>query len=60
MICFFDDHAFVLVLGPLLIQVFCLSSREETCARLAKEKGLVVVPPYDHYNVIAGQVYFVK
>ncbi|VDI20595.1 serine racemase [Mytilus galloprovincialis] len=29
--------------------------REETCARMAKEKGLEIVPPYDHYNVIAGQ-----
>ncbi|CAG2195534.1 SRR [Mytilus edulis] len=28
----------------------------ETCARMAKEKGLEIVPPYDHYNVIAGQV----
>ena len=30
-------------------------SREELGARLAKERGLHVVPPYDHPHVIAGQ-----
>ena len=30
-------------------------SREEICAALAAERGLAVVPPYDHPQVIAGQ-----
>src|SRR6185503_19485218 len=30
-------------------------SREELGARLARERGLNVVPPYDHAHVIAGQ-----
>jgi threonine dehydratase len=30
-------------------------SREDLGARLAKERGLHVVPPYDHPHVIAGQ-----
>ncbi|HZE39028.1 MAG TPA: threonine/serine dehydratase [Stackebrandtia sp.] len=29
--------------------------REEACAELAAERGLAVVPPYDHRDVIAGQ-----
>ena len=29
--------------------------RESTAARLAAERGLIVVPPYDHPDVIAGQ-----
>ncbi|MGH8294730.1 MAG: threo-3-hydroxy-L-aspartate ammonia-lyase [Steroidobacteraceae bacterium] len=30
-------------------------SREEICATLARERGLTVIPPYDHPQVIAGQ-----
>jgi threonine dehydratase len=30
-------------------------SREEICAALAADRGLTVVPPYDHPQVIAGQ-----
>jgi threonine dehydratase len=30
-------------------------SREEIAARLAGERGLTVIPPYDHPDVIAGQ-----
>jgi threonine dehydratase len=30
-------------------------SREEIAARLAEERGLTVIPPYDHPDVIAGQ-----
>jgi threonine dehydratase len=30
-------------------------SREEICARLAAERSLTIVPPYDHPQVIAGQ-----
>jgi len=30
-------------------------SREEIAARLADERGLTVIPPYDHPDVIAGQ-----
>ncbi len=32
-----------------------LKAREETAARLARETGGVLVPPYDHPDVIAGQ-----
>jgi len=30
--------------------------RQETCDRVAREKGYHFVPPYDHPDVIAGQV----
>jgi threonine dehydratase len=30
-------------------------SREQIAARLAAERGLTVIPPYDHHDVIAGQ-----
>ena len=30
-------------------------SREEICARLAAERGLTIIPPFDHTQVIAGQ-----
>lgn len=30
-------------------------SREEICARLAADRGLTIIPPYDHPRVIAGQ-----
>ena len=30
-------------------------NREEIAARLAAERGLTVIPPYDHADVIAGQ-----
>lgn len=30
-------------------------SREEICARLAADRGLAIIPPYDHPQVIAGQ-----
>lgn len=29
--------------------------REELCAKLAHDKGLTLIPPYDHADVIAGQ-----
>src|SRR4029078_5810486 len=29
--------------------------REELAARMAQERGLVVIPPYDHPHVVAGQ-----
>lgn len=31
------------------------TAREEVGARLASERGLTVIPPYDHVNIIAGQ-----
>jgi threonine dehydratase len=31
------------------------AEREHTCAALAQERGLSVVPPYDHPDIIAGQ-----
>jgi threonine dehydratase len=30
-------------------------TREEIGARLAKERGLILIPPYDHADVVAGQ-----
>ena len=30
--------------------------REETCQRVAEEKGQTFIPPFDHYDVMAGQV----
>ena len=30
-------------------------SREEICARLAADRGLTIIPPFDHAQVIAGQ-----
>ena len=30
--------------------------REATCNRIAKETGKVIIPPFDHYDVIGGQV----
>jgi threonine dehydratase len=30
-------------------------SREEICATLAADRGLTIIPPYDHRQVIAGQ-----
>ena len=40
--------------GCALDQKYC--SRNEACDRLRKEKGLQFVPPFDHPDVIAGQV----
>lgn len=31
------------------------TAREEVAARIAEEKGFVIVPPYDHENIAAGQ-----
>ena len=31
------------------------SAREELAARIAQERGLTIIPPYDHPHVIAGQ-----
>ena len=30
-------------------------SREETCSKIIKEKGAILVHPFDDYNIIAGQ-----
>ena len=32
-----------------------LAAREETAARLVKETGAILIPPFDHADVIAGQ-----
>ena len=37
---------------------FCepnLESREEHCFRIHKERGYVIIPPFDDYRIIAGQ-----
>eukprot|EP00741_Cyanophora_paradoxa_P001352 tig00000480_g1308.t1 len=31
------------------------AAREETCARIVKETGGALIPPYDHVDVISGQ-----
>ncbi|XP_060561650.1 probable serine racemase [Ruditapes philippinarum] len=31
------------------------TARQETCDRVSQEKGYHFIPPYDHYDVIAGQ-----
>jgi threo-3-hydroxy-L-aspartate ammonia-lyase len=30
-------------------------SREEICAALAQDRGLTIIPPYDHPQIVAGQ-----
>ncbi|XP_062621082.1 serine racemase-like [Saccostrea cucullata] len=38
--------------------VFCEptpADRQSTCDRVSKENNFIIVPPYDHYDVIAGQ-----
>lgn len=30
-------------------------SRQETCERLSKENNLLIIPPYDDFDVISGQ-----
>ena len=38
--------------------IFCESSptsRKETCAQVAQNRGYHIIHPYDNYNVIAGQ-----
>ena len=41
--------------GEVLFYDRYSESREEICARLAAERGLTIIPPYDHPQVIAGQ-----
>ncbi|KAL4223179.1 hypothetical protein ACF0H5_016651 [Mactra antiquata] len=31
------------------------TARQQTCDKVSKERGYYFVPPYDHYDVIAGQ-----
>ena len=44
----------------LLLQKYTLSFiaflRVETCQKIAEETNQPIIPPYDDYNVIAGQV----
>ncbi|HEY9621718.1 MAG TPA: threo-3-hydroxy-L-aspartate ammonia-lyase [Crinalium sp.] len=35
-------------------------SREELCQTIARDRGMVIIPPYDHPHVIAGQGTAVK
>jgi threo-3-hydroxy-L-aspartate ammonia-lyase len=41
--------------GEIIFYDRYTESREEICAALAADRGLTVVPPYDHPQVIAGQ-----
>ena len=34
--------------------------REETCQKVSLEKQQTIIPPFDHYDVIAGQVKFLS
>lgn len=36
-----------------------LICRQGTCERVAKERGYTIIPPYDHCDVIGGQVILV-
>ena len=38
------------------IKFLCLYFRQRTCDNVAAEKSYHFIPPYDHYDVIAGQV----
>jgi threo-3-hydroxy-L-aspartate ammonia-lyase len=41
--------------GEIIFYDRYTESREEICAALAADRGLTVIPPYDHAQVIAGQ-----
>ncbi|HEV7138870.1 MAG TPA: threo-3-hydroxy-L-aspartate ammonia-lyase [Steroidobacteraceae bacterium] len=41
--------------GEIIFYDRYTESREEICAALAADRGLSVIPPYDHPQVIAGQ-----
>lgn len=41
--------------GGVVVYDRARTTREELGARLAEERGLTVIPPYDHPDVIAGQ-----
>ncbi|MDE2050927.1 MAG: threo-3-hydroxy-L-aspartate ammonia-lyase [Gammaproteobacteria bacterium] len=41
--------------GEIIFYDRYTESREEICAALAAERGLSIIPPYDHEQVIAGQ-----
>jgi threonine dehydratase len=41
--------------GEVVVYDRAETTREELGAKLAAERGLVIVPPYDHPDVIAGQ-----
>ena len=40
--------------GEIIFYDRYTENREEICARLAADRGLTIVPPYDHPRVIAG------
>jgi threo-3-hydroxy-L-aspartate ammonia-lyase len=41
--------------GEIIFYDRYTESREEICAALAADRGLTIIPPYDHREVIAGQ-----
>ena len=41
--------------GEIIFYDRYTESREEICATLAADRGLTIIPPYDHKQVIAGQ-----
>jgi len=41
--------------GAEVVQYARSEQREEVAGRLAKERGLTLIPPFDHEHVIAGQ-----
>ena len=41
--------------GEVILYDRATQSREELSARIAAERGLTIVPPYDHPHIVAGQ-----
>jgi threonine dehydratase len=41
--------------GEIIFYDRYTESREEICAKLAADRGLTIIPPFDHAQVIAGQ-----
>ncbi len=41
--------------GEVIIYDRYTENREEIAATLAQERGMTLIPPYDHPHVIAGQ-----
>ncbi len=41
--------------AEIILYEITTTTREELCQKLAKERGLTTIPPYDHRDVIAGQ-----
>lgn len=59
MLQYIDSLSWMTALIGFIIVYFLkliLICRQGTCERVAKEHGYTIIPPYDHYDVIGGQV----